>query len=79
MFYEDLRLWEVVLLTNLTDRVGPLNKDLRLAGWLAGTYFTCLGGSERHICTYFTCPGGSWGVGCLTNLNAVKKPGGSAK
>ena len=27
MFYEDLRLWEVVLLTKYALRVGPLKKD----------------------------------------------------
>ena len=35
MFYEGLRLWEVVLLTNLWPQVGPLKKEL-----------TCVGGSE---------------------------------
>ena len=35
MFYEGLRLWEVVLLTELWVRVGPLKKDLTCVGDLS--------------------------------------------
>ena len=32
MFYEDLRLWEVVLLTKLCGQVGPLKKNPHVRG-----------------------------------------------
>ena len=51
VFYEDLRLWEVVLLTKLCGQVGPLKKDPhgrggRVGEGVGGSICRVLRGSE---------------------------------